>query len=117
LRIAGFVPIVRAPASARKGQMMNLSNVQLVRNVSTDGVERTICLKFTGSKGCVVSLSFDTRANISGSPGGVARHVYGVYTDCPVCDCEGVHSVDARPGAVISDLRNALDDLNVRLRD
>lgn len=92
-----------------------MSNVQLTRIVPKmlGNADSAVAVTFTDRNGKVVSLAFDGRCDFEDEAGLSDRVTYGIYTDCPIINVYGVHKVDARPEAIMRNLRDALNQLDL----
>jgi hypothetical protein len=88
---------------------MNDPKVQLTRLVGK-GRDRTAGVTFSDIDGKVVSLGFDGRYTLCPYSNFAD---YDVFADCPVIDGDGSQKTDSLPVAVIRNLRDALNNLNL----
>jgi hypothetical protein len=81
------------------------AKLTIVRSGGRLGSIQTLCVKFTGPDGRMVSLAFDTRADDTEFGGGWVSSEHSIYADCPV-QADGVTE-----NAPVADLPLLLADL------
>jgi len=80
---------------------------------SADYADYAACIGLVDADGKVVSLAFDGRYFSEAWCSGMDKHTYRVFSDCPVIDGFGRQFTDSAPLAVMRNLRDALNDLNL----
>lgn len=92
-----------------------MSSVQLTRVVPKmfGRSDKAISVAFTDRNGKVVSLAFDDRFDFEDGDFDTDTMTYGVWNDCPVIDGNCVQMQDSRPEAIMRNLRDALNNLDL----